>query len=145
MVWHWSHAENLSMFSIIIIPFWNKDKISWTLLPAPTGQSGCVMQVKEAICCLHLPLLFLFRESVKHPYCSLFRHILRIKSWGLTLKDDWSCQKKDWSKRIFSPNDPHASVSAFLLLHHYLQKNNIKEYYRYPKECFMSDSYLSEW
>lgn len=55
-VWHWSHTENLSVLSIIIILFYNKDKTSWTLLPAPTGQSGCLMLVKQDIHSLHLPL-----------------------------------------------------------------------------------------
>lgn len=56
---------------------------------------------------------------MKCPYCSLSSHTLtflrRIKSWGLTLKNDWSCQGYGWSRGIFSPKDPHTAVPAFLL------------------------------
>lgn len=129
-VWHWSHTKNLSVLSIIIILFYNKDKTSWTLLPAPTGQSGCLMLVKQDIHSLHLPLLFLFRESVKHPYCSLFSLTLtflrRIKCQGLTLKlvlpGLWLVKGNFLTQR-----SPHYCVSipaAFFL--HDLQKKNTK-------------------
>lgn len=113
--WRWSHTENLSVLSIIIMLFYNKDKTSWTLLPAPTAQSGCLMLVKQDLppaSSSSIPVQGLCEASILQ---SFHLDIFEKDKKPRTLKNDWSCQGYGWSRGIFSPKDPHTSVPAFLL------------------------------